>query len=56
MKIEVELKFKKSTKGTHIYENENLGISGIYFPKMLLGAEAAANPPATIKMTLEDVK
>lgn len=56
MKVEVELTFVKSTKGTLVYGNEALGITGLYFPKLLLGAEAATNPPAKLKLTIEDAK
>ena len=42
------LTLSKSTKGTHVYANEALGINGIYIPKALL----MATPAPTITLTL----
>ena len=42
---------KKSTKGTHVYANEEAGFSGVYIPKELLPGEA----PKTILLTLSQV-
>ena len=47
----ITLTLKKSTKGTHVYENETVGISGIYVPKDLL----PANAPTTIGLVLPDL-
>jgi hypothetical protein len=54
MKVEVTLTLKKDkvVKNSHVYESVPAGISGLYFPNTMFG-ELAANPPATIKMTLE---
>lgn len=49
--LELTLTLSKTTKGTHVYANEDKGITGIYLPKLLFGA-AAANPPAKIKITI----
>lgn len=46
------LKFKKSTKGTHVYESETL--QTIYLPKLLpVFGGASAEPPAALKVTIE---
>lgn len=50
MRRTIELKFKKSTKGTHVYESDDFGVS-FYLPKLLL--EKPTSTPATITMTLE---
>jgi hypothetical protein len=52
MKLTVELQLKKSTKGTHVYENPDKGLTGMYFPKVLFGDDAE-KPPQTVKLTLE---
>jgi hypothetical protein len=49
MKVTVVLSLKKSTKGTHVYGNEDKGIPNLYFPKEMFDGEA----PKTISMTLE---
>ena len=46
----ITLTFKKSTKGTHVYENADYNVS-FYLPRPLL--DDPANPPQSIKMTLE---
>lgn len=43
---------KKSTKGTHVYANEDKGLSGVYIPKELLPEDT----PQTILLTLSEVK
>ena len=52
MKNTVTVQLKKSTKGTHVYENAEVGLTGLYFPKPLFG-DAAENPPKELKLTLE---
>ena len=32
----IPLTLSKSTKGTHVFANDDLGISGLYLPKLLL--------------------
>jgi len=32
----INLTLSKSTKGTHVFANDDLGISGLYLPKLLL--------------------
>lgn len=51
MKKTIEMTFKKSTKGTHVYENTDYNLS-FYLPRLLLD-NPAASPPATIKLTIE---
>ena len=46
----IELKYKKSTKGTHVYENEDFGVS-FYLPKLLLTNPSST--PQTLTMTLK---
>jgi hypothetical protein len=48
------LSLKKSTKTTHVYNNDEHGLN-LYFPKLLFGANAA-QPPAEVTVTLEAVK
>jgi hypothetical protein len=50
MKKTVELTFKKSTKGTHVYENADYNLS-FYLPKLML--DDPSKVPATIKITVE---
>lgn len=50
MKKTIQLTFKKSTKGTHVYENEDYNLS-FYMPKLLL--ENPAKVPQTISLTIE---
>ena len=47
----VIMTLKKTTKGTHVYANEDKGFSGVYIPKELLPADA----PQTIMLTLSQV-
>lgn len=49
---EVELTLKKSTKGTHVYANEEHGLS-LYFPKSLVVFQGKEDGPATLTMTLK---
>ena len=51
MKKLIPMNFKKSTKGTHVYENEDFAVS-LYLPKPLL--DDPATPPKVIKLTIED--
>jgi hypothetical protein len=51
MKKTLELAFKKSTKGTHVYENADYNVS-FYLPKLMLDNPAQA-PPKTLKLTIE---
>ena len=46
----IVLTYKKSTKGTHVYENQDYGIS-FYLPRLLL--DNPTSTPETITMTLE---
>jgi hypothetical protein len=50
MKKIVTLTFDKSTKGTHVYKNDDFNIS-FYLPKLML--DDPAKPPQTIKLTIE---
>jgi len=50
MKKTLELAFKKTTKGTHVYENTDYNVS-FYLPKLFLSNPAKA--PATISLTIE---
>ncbi len=50
MKKTVELSYKKSTKGTHVYENSDYNLS-FYLPKLML--DDPAKTPKTIKITIE---
>ena len=50
MKKTIELKFEKSTKGTHVYKNEDYNIS-FYLPKLML--DDPSKPPASIRLTVE---
>lgn len=52
MKNTITLTLKKSTKGTHVYENNDIGMTGVYIPKPIFG-DLAENPPKEIKVTLE---
>jgi hypothetical protein len=47
--IKVPLTLRKSTKGTHVFANEELGFSGIYVPKSLFPDGVTPN---SIMMTL----
>jgi len=48
----IVMTLKKSTKGTHVYANEDKGVSGVYIPKEFLPDEA----PKTILLTLSEDK
>ena len=48
----IEMTLKKSTKGTHVYANEDKGFSVVYIPKELIPDTA----PTTIMLTLSEVK
>lgn len=50
MKKTIELAYKKSTKGTHVYENPDYGLS-FYLPKLLL--DNPSSQPKILKITLE---
>lgn len=50
MKKTILMTFKKSTKGTHVYENEDYNLS-FYLPKLML--DEPGNPPKTINLTIE---
>lgn len=50
MKKTIELSYKKSTKGTHVYENSDFNLS-FYLPKLMLDDPASA--PKTLKITIE---
>lgn len=50
MKKTLTLDFKKSTKGTHVYENGDYNLS-FYLPRLML--DNPAKPPATISLTIE---
>jgi hypothetical protein len=50
--VSVQVSLKKTTKTTHVYENSDKGLTGMYFPKTLFGA-AAENPPKTLTLTLK---
>lgn len=47
----LELKFKKSTKGTHVYEDEHddAAIPTVYIKRHALPTK----PPETVKVTIE---
>jgi hypothetical protein len=49
MKIEMTLTLKKSTKGTHVYANEDAYITQVYIRKEGLPTP----PPQTVKITVE---
>jgi hypothetical protein len=49
---EVQLTLKKSTKGTHVYANEEHGLS-LYFPKTLSVFQGKEDGPATLTLTLK---
>ncbi len=51
MKKTISMNYKKPTKGTHVYENEDFALS-LYLPRPLF--DDPANPPKTIKLTIED--
>lgn len=51
--VKVTLTLTKSTKGTHVFGNDALGLN-LYFPKLLFGTDGTA--PAEISLTLENVK
>jgi hypothetical protein len=53
MKTSVELNLNKSTKGTHVFSNEEHGLN-LYFPKALF--PKPEEPPTKLKMTLEAAK
>ena len=48
----IVMTLKKSTKGTHVYANEDKGFSGVYIPKELIPDPA----PTVILLTLSEVK
>lgn len=48
----VTLALKKSTKGTHVYANEERGLTGVYVPRDMLPSQA----PTTITMTLSSAE
>jgi hypothetical protein len=50
VKKTIQLKYKKSTKGTHVYENEDFALS-IYLPRALFDNPAA--PPQILTFTIE---
>lgn len=52
MRATVTLQLKKSTKTTHVYENADKGLTGLYFPKAMFGDDAE-KPPQELKLTLE---
>ena len=49
---EVQLTLKKSTKGTHVYANEDHGLS-LYFPKALAVFQGKEEGPQTLTLTLK---
>ena len=49
MDQEYEVTFSKSTKGYHVYANEDAGLS-LYFPK---GDFDKGNPPETLVITVK---
>lgn len=48
----VTLCLKKSTKGTHVYANEERGFTGVYIPREFLPAQA----PVAVVLTLSSVE
>ena len=46
----ISLAFKKSTKGTHVYENSDYNLS-LYVPKLLL--DDPTKVPQTIEITIK---
>jgi hypothetical protein len=51
MKKTLTLTYRKSTKGTHVYENTDYNVS-FYLPKLMLDDPAKA-APQTLKLTIE---
>ena len=49
---EVQLTLRKSTKGTHVYANEDHGLS-LYFPKALAVFQGKEEGPQTLTLTLK---
>lgn len=52
MKVEIKMQLKKSTKGTHVYGNEDSAIPSVYIQK--LAFDNPSQPPAEITVTLSD--
>ena len=48
--VVLQLKLEKSTKGTHVYKNEEEKIYGFYIPKQHFDGEL---PPQFVKVTIE---
>jgi hypothetical protein len=46
--VTIPLTLSKSTKGTHVFANEDKGITGVYVPKALLPTP----PPSMIALLL----
>lgn len=49
-KVTIVMKLKKSTKGTHVYGNEDSAIPSVYIKKEIFQGKS----PAEIVVTLED--
>jgi len=48
----LSLNFKKSTKGTHVFDSEELGILGVYIPRALcLPGVAPEDTEVTVVIT-----
>ena len=51
-KTEINMTLKKSTKGTHVYGNEDSAIPSVYIRKEIFGGET----PQEITVTIEEKK
>lgn len=56
MKIEITMKYKKSTKGTHVFEEVLTSEHAVYsIPTLYVKKTALTEPAQEIKVTLETI-